>query len=81
MSTLRLEPLNGSVYRVLRHSGEHVGYLKCIGAVWKFKAIGYDEVGEVIPGGGPFTHRHNQVFTHPDVAEVNTRLHLAEDIE
>jgi uncharacterized protein (TIGR00369 family) len=77
MSVLRIEPLNDLVYRVLNAQGEHVGNLKHIGAVWKFKAIGYDAQGEVIPGGGPLTLQHNQTFSQADVVEINARLNAA----
>ncbi|MDO8373036.1 MAG: hypothetical protein Q7T39_14005 [Polaromonas sp.] len=52
----------------------HVGNLKLIGGVWKFKAIGYGPGGEVIPGGGPLTGRHNTVLAAPDEALVNAVL-------
>ena len=55
-------------------SGMHVGNLKQIGSVWKFKAIGYDASGQVIPGGGPLTGRHNSVFTTLDEVEINRVL-------
>ena len=60
--------------RVVAASGLHVGNLKLIGGVWKFKAVGYDDSGQVIPGGGPLTHRHNSVFAALDAAEVNRVL-------
>ena len=73
-ATLQLRPVNAQVCSVLTASGEHVGNLKLIGGVWKFKAIGYDASGRVIPGGGPLTDRHNTVFAMPDEALVNTGL-------
>ena len=54
--------------------GHTVGSLKRIGAVWKFKAIGHGPQGELIPGGGPFTHRHNTAFHALDAAAVNAEL-------
>ena len=54
--------------------GLHAGKLKRTGAVWKFKAIGYDAAGNVIPGGGPFTDRHNTVFAAPDAVAVSATL-------
>ena len=54
--------------------GAHVGNLKRVGAMWKFKAVGYDETGAVEPGGGPLTEQHNMVFAQPDAAEVSARL-------
>ena len=54
--------------------GEHVGNLKLIGGVWKFKAIGYAADGGVVPGGGPLTERHNTTFAVPDQAQVSATL-------
>ena len=51
-----------------------VGNLKRIGVVWKFKAVGHTASGELEPGGGPLTHRHNTVFERLDAAEVSARL-------
>ena len=65
-ATLQLRPVNAQVYSVHTASGGHVGNLKLIGGVWKFKAIGYDVNGQVIPGGGPLTDQHNTVFATPD---------------
>ena len=58
------------IYRVLTGTGQHVGNLKYIGGSWKFKAIGYDVSGQVIPGGGPLTDRHNLVFATLQEAEI-----------
>ena len=54
--------------------GQLVGNLKLIGGSWKFKAIGFGPAGELIPGGGPFTHRHNTVFRALDAETVNAGL-------
>jgi len=51
-----------------------VGNLKLIGGQWKFKAIGYGAGGEVIPGGGPLTERHNTTFAAPDEAVITAVL-------
>lgn len=80
MGQLILSRFNDLVYRVLTEQGEHVGNLKRIQSVWKFKAIGYDPQGEVIPGGGPLTHRHNASFFHLDEAEINARLNAIEGL-
>ena len=66
VARLHLRPVNAQVCSVLTASGEHVGNLKLIGGVWKFKAIGYDASGQVIPGGGPLTDKHNTAFATPD---------------
>ena len=65
-ATLHLRPVNAQVFSVHTVSGEHVGNLKMIVGVWKFKAIGYDASGHVIPGGGPLTDQHNTVFAALD---------------
>ena len=77
MNSLHLVRVNEQVWRVVTGQGEHVGNLKHIGELWKFKAIGYDEKGEVIPGGGPLTQRHNLTFATIDEAEINARLRLS----
>lgn len=71
---LTLQTVNTDVYGVHLADGTHVGNLKRVGAVWKFKAVGYDQVGAVEPGGGPLTNQHNMVFAQPDAAEVSARL-------
>jgi len=74
MSTFTLTPMNPDVYSVHTPEGAHVGNLKRVGAVWKFKAIGYDAAGQLVPGGGPFTDQHNTALAAPDAAELSTRL-------
>lgn len=74
MSALTLTPVNPDVYSVHTPDGTHVGYLKRIGAVWKFKAVGYDAAGQVVPGGGPLTDGHNTTLATPDAAELSARL-------
>ena len=63
-----------TVCRVLDAAGHHVGNLKWIGGVWKFKAIGQDSSGAVIPGGGPLTDRHNTVFSSLDQAQIRSEF-------
>lgn len=74
VTPLTLAPVNANVYGVHASDGGHVGNLKRVGAVWKFKAIGYDASGAVEPGGGPLTGRHNTAFATPDVEQLNIRL-------
>ncbi len=76
MPRLKLSKINDSVYQVLNATGEHVGNLKLIRTLWKFKAIGYDAQGEVIPGGGLLTDRHNLTFSGLDIDDINARLVL-----
>ena len=74
MSQLTLTCVNSNVYSVHLPTGAHVGNLKRVGSVWKFKAVGYDDTGAVLPGGGPFTDWHNTQLAAPDVVELNARL-------
>ena len=71
---LTLKPLQAGVCQVLDAKGLHLGNLKLIGAVWKFKAIGYGPAGELIPGGGPLTERHNTSFTSLDAEVISAAL-------
>ncbi len=73
---LNLQPLQADICRVLDARGLHLGNLKLIGAVWKFKAIGYGPAGELIPGGGPLTERHNTRFDSLDAAAISAALLL-----
>lgn len=74
MPALQLHPVNADVFAVHSADGAHVGNLKRVGAVWKFKAVGYEPDGSVVPGGGPLTDRHNAAFTAPDPDAVNATL-------
>lgn len=74
MRPLSLRVVNTNVYSVHLADGSHVGNLKRIGDIWKFKAVGYEPDGVVVPGGGPLTDRHNTVFDTPDVDGVNAKL-------
>ncbi len=74
MRLLTLNPLNDSVCQVLDANGQHVGNLKYISGLWKFKAIGYDPQGDVVPGGGPLTERHNTTFARLNATEVSAGL-------
>ena len=74
MNQLRLRPVNSGVCQVHTSAGLHVGNLKLIGDLWKFKAIGHDASGQVIPGGGPLTDKHNSAFAVLDETEINRVL-------
>ena len=74
MNPLTLHGVNDQLVRVLDRRGQCVGSLKRIGAVWKFKALGQDADGQVVPGGGPLTDRHNMVFAGLDEAAVSAAL-------
>ena len=75
---LQLLPVNAEVVAVHTADGAHVGSLKKIGVVWKFKAMGYDAAGGMEPGGGPLTGQHNMQFSVPDAAEMSARLLAAQ---
>jgi hypothetical protein len=74
LDKLTLQRTNDQVVRVLDRQGECVGNLKRIGEVWKFKALGHDADGHVVPGGGPLTGRHNMAFAELDEAAVSAAL-------
>jgi hypothetical protein len=74
LNQLSLSRLNDHVCQVLTETGAHVGNLKFISGRWKFKAIGYDAQGDVLPGGGPLTNRHNLVFDGLDEALISRQL-------
>ena len=69
-----LRPVNANVHSVHTADGAHVGNLKRIGAVWKFKAVGYDVDASVVPGGGPYTDRHNTQLAEPDAIQLSAAL-------
>ena len=71
---LQLLPVNADVMAVHTATGAHVGSLKLVGGVWKFKAMGYGADGSMEPGHGPLTDQHNMAFATPDAAEVSARL-------
>ena len=71
---LQLLPVNAEVVAVHTATGAHVGSLKNVGGVWKFKAMGYGADGGMEPGHGPLTDQHNMAFAAPDAAEVSARL-------
>ena len=71
---LQLLPFNAGVVAVHTADGAHVGSLKQVGGVWKFKAMGYDAAGRMELGHGPLTDQHNMQFATLDAAEVSARL-------
>lgn len=74
MTLLSFGRIDEGAVQVLDALGNHVGNLKRIGTVWKFKAIGQDALGGVIPGGGILTDRHNTVFASLDLVQLNRAL-------
>ncbi len=77
LTTLALTAVNANVHSVHLADGTHVGNLKRIGGVWKFKAVGYDATGAVEPGGGPLTHQHNTTFAEPEAAALSAAFRAA----
>ena len=77
MTPFTLKPLNDGSCQLLDARGQHVGNLKLINGRWKFKAIGYGPQGEVFPGGGPLTDRHNTTFAQLDAAEIALTFKMA----
>ena len=73
-AVLKLRAVNRLVFSVHLPDGSHVGNLKHIGAVWKFKAVGYDAAGAVIPGGGPYTEQHNTQCLSADAQLLSAAL-------
>jgi hypothetical protein len=71
---LKLSRETDQVWRVLSEDGAHLGNLKLINGVWKFKAIGYDAAGAVMPGHGPLTQHHNARFQSLDEALILATL-------
>ena len=76
MASCGLNRVNEGVCEVRDAKGLHVGNLKLIGGRWKFKAIGYGPQGELLPGGGPLTDRHNTEFASVDEAAISSGLGL-----
>lgn len=66
--------LNDGIYALHDLSGLHVGNFKWINGQWKFKAIGYGSAGELLPGGGPLTDRHNTPFAQLDEAHIRAQF-------
>ena len=71
---LQLLHISAEVVAVHTADGAHVGSLKKVGGVWKFKAVGYGADGGMEPGHGPLTEQPNMQFATPDATEVSARL-------
>jgi len=74
MGPLSLHPLNEGVRVVYANDGQLVGTLKLIRGQWKFKALGFDAEGDLIPGGGLLTDKHNTIVEHDSSACVTDAL-------
>jgi hypothetical protein len=51
-----------------------VGNFKWVNGQWKFKAVGYGPAGQVMPGHGPLTDRHNACFDRLDEAIIRAQF-------
>lgn len=74
MGCFTLRPLNEGVQVVYDLEGQPIGTIKRIGGRWKFKALGVDPAGDLVPGGGPLSERHNTVVEDPSEAGVSAAL-------
>jgi hypothetical protein len=74
MPTQLLKPLNEGVCALHDPSGLHVGNFKWVNGDWKFKAIGYGPSGQVMPGHGPLTDRHNTRFDRLEEATIRAQF-------
>jgi ABC-type transport system involved in cytochrome c biogenesis ATPase subunit len=71
---VKLVNINPSVVQVQADDATPLGHLKHINGLWKFKALGYDDQGDLVPGGGPLTGVHNAVFETLDPTAIAARL-------
>lgn len=71
---MHIQKINDGVHALYDTAGVHVGNFKWISGQWKFKAIGYDPSGHVVPGGGPLTDRHNSTFLHLDASVIRAQF-------
>ncbi len=69
-----LKPLSDGVFALYDPSGLHVGNFKWVNGQWKFKAVGYGPAGQMMPGHGPLTDRHNACFAQLDEATIRARF-------
>jgi len=74
MGPLILHPLNEGVRVVYASDGQLVGTLKLIRGQWKFKALGFDAAGDLIPGGGLLTDKHNTIVAQDSSESVTQAL-------
>jgi hypothetical protein len=69
-----LTPQTEGVCALHDPSGLHVGNFKWVNDQWKFKAVGYGPAGQVMPGHGPLTDRHNACFDRLDEAIIRAQF-------
>ncbi len=71
---MKLVNINERVVQVQADDATPLGHLKHINGLWKFKALGFDDQGGLVPGGGPLTDVHNAVFETLDPAAIAAGL-------
>lgn len=71
---MKLVNINERVVQVQADDATPLGHLKHINGLWKFKAMGFDDQGGLVPGGGPLTEVHNAVFETLDPAAIAAGL-------
>ncbi|WP_090043383.1 hypothetical protein [Limnohabitans sp. 2KL-27] len=71
---MHIRKINEDVCALHDLSGLHVGNFKWVNGQWKFKAVGYGPAGQVMPGHGPLTHRHNACFDRLDEATIRSQF-------
>ena len=74
MTTQLLKPLSEGVCALHDPTGLHVGNFKWVSGQWKFKAVGYGHDGQVMPGHGPLTDRHNTRVDRLDEATIRAQF-------
>ena len=71
---MHIQKINEGVCALHDPAGLHVGNFKWVNGQWKFKAVGYDESGAVMPGHGPLTDQHNLSFAELNAAHICAQL-------
>lgn len=74
MTSSLLRRINDTATALHDLAGLHVGNFKWINGQWKFKAVGYGPAGQVMPGHGPLTDRHNACFDRLDEAIIRDQF-------
>jgi hypothetical protein len=74
MNSILRTSVNNSIYALHNSAGLHVGNFKWIQGRWKFKAVGYGPSGQVMPGHGPLTDRHNTCFDRLEEATIRAQF-------
>jgi hypothetical protein len=71
---MHIQKINEGVCALHDPAGLHVGNFKWVNGHWKFKAIGYGPSGQVMPGHGPLTDRHNTRFDRLEESTIRAQF-------